>query len=217
MTIENGNNWSGKNSSDRQSHPCLLDSNDLIAKNGCRSKATRINASQITPYALLDGVQNISRTQRETQFTTMSRRNTDETLPGEKPYFSDQRPSDQVKLNSHPQEHNVANSNASNSQELNTSRYNTQDDNRNLESQEQNQKLPSLFSPQLKKERRLLFKTIIKVEVLLIVIVLGILSLYWGGLASLLPNQRVLTVAMVDFDGGEIGNALTQFGSSQSP
>ena len=44
------------------------------------------------------------------------------------------------------------------------------------------------------------------------VIILGILSLYWGGLASLLPNQRVLTISIVDFDGQEVGNALTRFG-----
>ena len=59
-------------------------------------------------------------------------------------------------------------------------------------------------------------KSIARTEILLIVIVLGILSLYWGGLASLLPNQKVLTVALVDFDGSEVDRALTQFGSSSS-
>jgi hypothetical protein len=73
-------------------------------------------------------------------------------------------------------------------------------------------KLPSIFSPHLKKERIDLMKAIIRVEVLLIVIVLGILSIYWGGLASVTPNVGVLTVAVVDFDGQEVGNALTQSG-----
>jgi hypothetical protein len=57
-----------------------------------------------------------------------------------------------------------------------------------------------------------LLKSILIIEALLVVIVLGILSIYWGGLASLLPNQKVLTVAIVDFDGQEVGNAFTQFG-----
>ena len=75
-----------------------------------------------------------------------------------------------------------------------------------------NKKLPSIFSPQLKEDRRMLLKSILRVEALLVIIVLGILSLYWGGLASLLPNQKVLTIAIVDFDGQEVGNALTKFG-----
>jgi hypothetical protein len=82
-----------------------------------------------------------------------------------------------------------------------------------LEKQTPHEKLPSIFSPQLKQDRILLLRSILKVEVLLVVIVLGILSLYWGGLASLVPNQKVLTVAIVDFDGQEVGNALTQFGT----
>lgn len=74
-------------------------------------------------------------------------------------------------------------------------------------------KLPSIFSPQLKKDRIVLLKAVIKVEILLIVIILGILSLYWGGLASIEPNQRVLTIAVVDFDGQEVGNAFTSAGN----
>lgn len=73
-------------------------------------------------------------------------------------------------------------------------------------------RLPSIFSPQLKKDRIILLKSIVRVEILLAIVVLGILSIYWGGLASIVPNQRVLTVAIVDFDGQEVGNALTQFG-----
>jgi len=73
-------------------------------------------------------------------------------------------------------------------------------------------KLPSIFSPQLKKDRRILIKAILRVEILLICVVLGILSIYWGGLASIEPNQRVLTVAVVDFDGQEVGNAFTSAG-----
>ena len=71
---------------------------------------------------------------------------------------------------------------------------------------------PSLFAPQLKQERKFLIKSIARVEFLMLVIVLGILSIYWGGLASMLPNEDVLTVAVVDFDGQEVGNALSQFG-----
>ena len=84
-------------------------------------------------------------------------------------------------------------------------------DNGQLEKQD-HAKLPSIFSPQLKEERRVLLKSILRVEALLVIIVLGILSIYWGGLASLVPNQKVLTIAIVDFDGQEVGNALTQFG-----
>lgn len=77
---------------------------------------------------------------------------------------------------------------------------------------EGHKKLPSIFSPQLKEDRRMLLKSILRVEALLVIIVLGILSIYWGGLASLPPNQKVLTIAIVDFDGQEVGNALTTFG-----
>ena len=73
-------------------------------------------------------------------------------------------------------------------------------------------KLPSIFSPQLKQDRINLLKAVLKVEILLIVIVLGVLSIYWGGLASIEPNQRVLTVAVVDFDGQEVGSAFTSAG-----
>lgn len=81
-------------------------------------------------------------------------------------------------------------------------------------SQTSQMELPSLLSPQLKKERNLLVKSIPQIELLFIVIVLGILSLYWGDLASFLPDQKFPTVALVGFDGGEVSKALTQFGSS---
>jgi len=77
---------------------------------------------------------------------------------------------------------------------------------------QEKKRLPSIFSPQLKQDRIVLLKAIVKVEILLIVIVLGILSLYWGGLASIEPNQRALTVAVVDFDGQEVGNAFATAG-----
>jgi len=92
----------------------------------------------------------------------------------------------------------------------------TQADNASPDLEAQNQpekrKLPSIFSPQLKKDRMTLLKAIVKIEILLTVIVLGTLSLYWGGLASIEPNQRVLTIAIVDFDGQEVGNAFTSAG-----
>jgi len=78
--------------------------------------------------------------------------------------------------------------------------------------QPEKKKLLSIFSPQLKKDRIILLKAILRIEILLICVVLGILSLYWGGLASIEPNQRVLTIAVVDFDGQEVGNALTSAG-----
>ena len=83
-----------------------------------------------------------------------------------------------------------------------------------LEKQVQHKKLPSIFSLQLKEDRKILLKSILRIEGLLFIIVLGILSIYWGGLASLLPNQKVLTIAIVDFDGQEVGSALTQFGTA---
>jgi len=76
----------------------------------------------------------------------------------------------------------------------------------------ENYPTPSLFAPQLKQERKFLIKSIARIEILMLVIVLGILSIYWGGLASMLPNEDVLTVAVVDFDGQEVGKALSQFG-----
>jgi hypothetical protein len=89
--------------------------------------------------------------------------------------------------------------------------YNKGNDNGQLEKQVQHKKLPSIFSPQLKEDRIVLLKSILRVEALLAIVVLGILSIYWGGLASLLPNKKVLTIAIVDFDGQEVGDALTQF------
>jgi hypothetical protein len=88
----------------------------------------------------------------------------------------------------------------------------TFDQSSQLEQQQPKKKLPSIFSSHLKTERKILFKSILRLEIILVAIVLGILSLYWGGLASLVPNERVLTIAIVDFDGQEVGNAFTQFG-----
>jgi hypothetical protein len=78
--------------------------------------------------------------------------------------------------------------------------------------QPEKKKLPSILSPELKKDRMHLLKSLLRIEALLVVIILGILSIYWAGLASIEPNVRVLTVAIVDFDGQEVGHAFTAAG-----
>ena len=123
-----------------------------------------------------------------------------------------------VNIDGDPQHYDLANANAYNTAQPITTDENVHQSSEKLEAQKEDPELLSLFSPHMKNERRLqLIKTILGVELILVAIVLGILSLYWGGLASMLPNQRVLTVAMVDFDGGEIGNTFTQYGNLPAP
>ncbi|KAG0646341.1 Nitrosoguanidine resistance [Hyphodiscus hymeniophilus] len=70
--------------------------------------------------------------------------------------------------------------------------------------------LPGIRSPHLAQERKLWRKMFIIFIVLLVTIVLGILSIYWGADHSLQFNVPVFTVAIVDFDQGEVGPALQQ-------
>ena len=49
--------------------------------------------------------------------------------------------------------------------------------------------------------------------VLLSTIIMGILSIYWGAVHSLQYNLPVFTVAIIDFDNGEVGPFLQQMGA----
>ncbi|GAO47235.1 hypothetical protein G7K_1445-t1 [Saitoella complicata NRRL Y-17804] len=69
--------------------------------------------------------------------------------------------------------------------------------------------LPGFFSPFVANERKAALKLIAKSEVLLIAIILGILSIYWGALHSVLPNIPALTIGLIDLDDGEIGQSMT--------
>jgi hypothetical protein len=73
--------------------------------------------------------------------------------------------------------------------------------------------LPGVTSDHLAKERKLWRKMFITFIVLLVTIVLGILSIYWGADYSLQYNLPVFTVAIIDFDQAEVGPALQQAGA----
>jgi hypothetical protein len=73
--------------------------------------------------------------------------------------------------------------------------------------------LPGLNSPYMEKERKTWRKMLLMFTVLLTVTVMGILSIYWGADHSLQFNLPVFTVAIIDFDGGEVGPALQQAGA----
>ena len=73
--------------------------------------------------------------------------------------------------------------------------------------------LPGIFSPHLAKERQLWGKMLLTFVVLLVATILGILSIYWGADHSLQFNLPVFTVAIIDFDQGEVGPALQQAGA----
>lgn len=74
--------------------------------------------------------------------------------------------------------------------------------------------LPSIGSVHLAKERRAWTKMFLTFVILLVGIVLGILSLYWGADHSLQFNVPVFTVAIIDFDQGEVGPYLQLMGAS---
>lgn len=74
--------------------------------------------------------------------------------------------------------------------------------------------LPGLRSDYMAKERKMWTKMFVTFCVLLVAIVLGILSIYWGADHSLQFNLPVLTVAIIDFDGGEVGSYLQQMGQA---
>lgn len=73
--------------------------------------------------------------------------------------------------------------------------------------------LPSFSSPYLAKERKAWSKMALTFSVLLVAIVMGILSIYWGADHSLQFNVPVFTVAIIDFDQGEVGPYLQQMGA----
>lgn len=73
--------------------------------------------------------------------------------------------------------------------------------------------LPAFTSPYLAQERKTWRKMFMVFCTLLVVIVLGVLSLYWGADHSLQFNVPVFTVAIIDFDQGEVGPHLQQMGA----
>jgi hypothetical protein len=73
--------------------------------------------------------------------------------------------------------------------------------------------LPGFYSPYMAQERITWSKMLITFIVLLIAIILGILSIYWGADYSLQFNLPVFTAAIIDFDQGEVGLALQQAGA----
>ena len=72
-------------------------------------------------------------------------------------------------------------------------------------------RLPGFFSPQTTQLRRKFIIQFAWIDLLFVTIILGILSLYWGALASISHNTDVFTVGIVDFDHGMLGQAVTQF------
>jgi hypothetical protein len=87
--------------------------------------------------------------------------------------------------------------------------------NRNGSSQEtplMERALPGIKSPHLAMERKIWTKMFVTFIVLLVAIVLGILSIYWGADHSLQFNVPVFTVALIDFDNGEVGPFIQQMG-----
>jgi hypothetical protein len=74
--------------------------------------------------------------------------------------------------------------------------------------------LPGFWSPYLAAERKIWTKMFVAFIVLLVAIIMGILSLYWGADHSLQFNMPVLTVALIDFDNGEVGPFLQQMGAA---
>lgn len=63
----------------------------------------------------------------------------------------------------------------------------------------------------MKNERKMYTKMAMLFMVLLSVIILGILSLYWGTDHSIQFNSNAATVAVIDLDQGEVGPALVAY------
>lgn len=73
--------------------------------------------------------------------------------------------------------------------------------------------LPAISSRHLNEERTQWFKTLALLVGLLMAIVLGLLSIYWGADHSLQFNMPVFTTAIIDFDNGEVGPFLQMMGA----
>lgn len=73
--------------------------------------------------------------------------------------------------------------------------------------------LPGINSPHMVEERKTWRKMILTFIILLVLIVLGILSIYWGADHSLQFNSPVFTTAIIDFDNGEVGPYLQNMGA----
>ncbi len=74
--------------------------------------------------------------------------------------------------------------------------------------------LPSIRSSYMKQERKMWTKMVVMFCVLLVALILGILSIYWGADHSLQFNIPVFTVAIIDFDGAEVGPFLQNMGAA---
>jgi hypothetical protein len=84
---------------------------------------------------------------------------------------------------------------------------------RSHETQLMARELPGFWSPYMAAERKMWRKMFIVFIVLLVAIIMGILSIYWGAVHSLQFNLPVFTVAIIDFDNGEVGPFLQQMGA----
>jgi hypothetical protein len=72
--------------------------------------------------------------------------------------------------------------------------------------------LPGINTPYLAQKKKIWMKMIITFIVLLVVIVMGILSLYWGADHSLQFNMPVFTAAIIDFDKEKLGHICKCWG-----
>lgn len=73
-------------------------------------------------------------------------------------------------------------------------------------------KLPGFRSSHLTQERKAWGRMFVLFCTLLTAIILGLLSIYWGADHSLQFNLPVFTVAIIDFDGGEVGPFIQNMG-----
>ncbi|KAH7319094.1 hypothetical protein BKA65DRAFT_569272, partial [Rhexocercosporidium sp. MPI-PUGE-AT-0058] len=74
--------------------------------------------------------------------------------------------------------------------------------------------LPSIRSPGWRWKENM-DEDVFTFCVLLVAIVMGILSIYWGADHSLQFNLPVFTVAVIDFDGGEVGPYIQQLAAAE--
>ncbi|EIM83003.1 uncharacterized protein STEHIDRAFT_84394 [Stereum hirsutum FP-91666 SS1] len=70
----------------------------------------------------------------------------------------------------------------------------------------------SFFSrhPAMKKTRAIYFKILLMASMLIILIILGFLSIYWGALWKTFAAVHKLEGWIIDFDGGEVGQYVSQ-------
>ena len=71
--------------------------------------------------------------------------------------------------------------------------------------------LPGFFSHQTTHIRKKFLIHFVWIDLLFLAIILGILSLYWGALASIPNNIDAFSIGIIDFDHGVIGNAVVTY------